>query len=199
MSAPLDDLAGCVAAHGRLLDSCATLTDDQARGPSRLPGWSVGHLLTHLARNADSAVRRWEAAARHEVVDQYAGGYPGRAADIEAGAGRPAAELVADVRTSARRFEETAAALDDDTWDRPVRAGSGGERPARTLVLARWREVEVHHVDLGLGYRPADWPPALVARVLPEVLPGLAERADPAAVLAWALGRGPAPDLAPWG
>ena len=32
------------------------LTDDQAREPSLLPGWSRGHVLTHLARNADAMV-----------------------------------------------------------------------------------------------------------------------------------------------
>ena len=54
-------------------------------------------MLTHVARNADSVVRRLEGAARGELLDQYAGGLEQRRADIEAGAGRPAAELVADV------------------------------------------------------------------------------------------------------
>ncbi len=44
------------------------------RGPSLLPEWSDGHVLTHLARNADSVVRRMEGAARGELVDQYPGG-----------------------------------------------------------------------------------------------------------------------------
>ena len=33
--------------------AAAVLSDSQAREPSLLPGWSRGHLLTHLARNAD--------------------------------------------------------------------------------------------------------------------------------------------------
>lgn len=199
MTAPLDDLAGCVAAHATLLGACAGLTDEQACRPSLLPGWSVGHVLTHLARNADSTVRRLAAAARGEVVDQYPGGYEGRAEAIEAGAGRPAAELLDDVRTSARALEETAATVNDAVWDRPVRAVSGAESPARRLLFSRWREVEVHHVDLGLGYRPGDWPPAMVARMLPDALATLADRAAPAGLLAWVLRRGPAPELAPWG
>ena len=40
----------------------------------------------------------WRAAARGEVRDQYPGGLDRRAADIEAGAARPAADLVRDVR-----------------------------------------------------------------------------------------------------
>ena len=38
---------------GRLLAGTAAVTDAQAREPSLLPGWTRGHLLTHLARNAD--------------------------------------------------------------------------------------------------------------------------------------------------
>jgi maleylpyruvate isomerase len=66
-------------------------------------------------------------------------------------------------------------------------------------VFSRWREVEVHHVDLGLGYEPTDWPAELVARWLPTVVRELPDRTDPTALLAWALGRGPAPALGPWG
>jgi maleylpyruvate isomerase len=40
-------------ATGLLNVTAAALTDDQAGEPSLLPGWSRGHVLTHLARNAD--------------------------------------------------------------------------------------------------------------------------------------------------
>ena len=47
-----------VAASQRALESTLeTLTDQQAREPSRLPGWSRGHVVTHLARNADALNR----------------------------------------------------------------------------------------------------------------------------------------------
>ncbi len=41
-------------ATARLRQTAAGLSDDQAREPSLLPGWSRGHVLTHIARNADS-------------------------------------------------------------------------------------------------------------------------------------------------
>jgi hypothetical protein len=41
------------AATGLLNATAAAMTDDQARERSLLPGWSRGHVLTHLARNAD--------------------------------------------------------------------------------------------------------------------------------------------------
>src|SRR5467141_2554154 len=85
---------GCRDAQARLVASLSSLTDEEARRPSLLPGWTVGHLLTHISRNGDSLVRRLEGSLHGEVVEQYAGGAAGREAEIEAGAGRPAAALV---------------------------------------------------------------------------------------------------------
>src|SRR5436190_21454509 len=113
---PQADIAGAIAAHRRLVEQLAALTDADARRPSLLPGWSVGHVLTHLARNAESHVRLLEAAAAGRVGDQYPGGNAQRAADIEAGAGRPAADLVADVRSSASRLEAAWEATTGDVW-----------------------------------------------------------------------------------
>ena len=48
--------------------------------------------------------------------------------------------------------------------------------PARWLG-ARWREVEIHHVDLAAGYGPQDWPAAFVAHELPPTADSLGERA----------------------
>jgi hypothetical protein len=57
--------------------------------------------------------------------------------------------------------------------------------------------VELHHVGLGLGDEPEDWPEELVALVLPEELAILPARIDDpserAAVLAWIAGRRSSP------
>lgn len=198
MGAPEVEIEGCLRAHRRLLEDIDGLTDDQARCPSLLPDWSVGHVLTHLARNADSFSRRLEGAARGEVVDQYPGGYARRASDIAAGAGRPATELVADVEESAYRLEAIFVGLPPEAWDHPTRDVSGAERPARALPFRRWREVVVHHSDLGLGYTVDQWPDGLVSRWLPQELERLPRRTEAAALLAWAIGRAPAPDLSEW-
>jgi maleylpyruvate isomerase len=189
-------VAGCVAAQIALDAELAGLDDATARRPSRLPEWSVGHVLTHIARNADSVVWRLEGAARGELRDQYPGGLEQRRADIEDGAGRPAAELVTDVRTSSAAVERVMAELPDAAWERPSRTARGVVEPSRDAVLSRWREVVVHHGDLGLRSVPI--PPGLVAAWLPLELPRLAERTDPAALLAWVIGRGDAPALTPW-
>jgi hypothetical protein len=50
------DLAGARRAHRQLEHDIEGLSDDQARGPSRLPNWTMGHVLTHIARNYKTAI-----------------------------------------------------------------------------------------------------------------------------------------------
>ena len=58
---------GCTDAHRRLEAAAGLVTDEVARQPSTLDGWSVGHVLNHLARNADSHTGVFVAAARGEI------------------------------------------------------------------------------------------------------------------------------------
>jgi maleylpyruvate isomerase len=199
-------LEGCRAAHARLLQTLEGLTDAEARRPSLLPDWTVGHVLTHIARNADSVLRRIDGAIREEVVDQYVGGKAGRAADIEAGAGRPAAALVADVGATSAAVDAAWATVPDEAWGRLTRGVGGRLSPLDDVLVSRWREVEVHHVDLGLGYGFGDWPDDYVAEELARQLAGLPGRLhDPLTrrrLLAWLIGRADQPgtiELDPWG
>jgi maleylpyruvate isomerase len=198
MDVPAADVAECRAAHDRLRAMVVGLTDDDVGRPSRLPDWTIGHVLTHLARNADSVVRRLEGAARDEVLDQYVGGAQGRAAEIEQGAGRLAAAVVADVIETSNAVDAAFTSFSDAHWGRLARGVTGDERPVGDLPFQRWREVDVHLVDLGLGYEPSDWPAALVDRWLPELARRLPQRTDAHALMAWTLGRGPVPDLDPF-
>ena len=38
------------------------------------------------------------------------------------------------------------------------------------MVDARWREVEIHHADLGAGYEPKDWSPEFTAYIFDLVV-----------------------------
>jgi len=209
-----DDQAQVRVAQGRFQAAIAGLRDEEARRPSALPDWSVGHVLTHVARNADSHRRRADAAIEGRVVDQYPGGFPARAAEIDAGAARPAAALVADVVASADALEAAWGRVPTGAWDQTSRDVSGTERTLRTLPARRWQELAVHVVDLGLGVSAADWDDAFVARwlepmraTLPGRLPAGASppepgRLDARAELAWLYGRLARPDLpvlGPWG
>ena len=193
---PQEWIDGCLAAQAALEETIEGLDDATARSPSLLPGWSVRHALTHIARNGDSVVWRLEGAALGELRDQYPGGLERRRDDIEEGSGRPAHELVADVRRSSAAVARVMGDLPDAAWDAPSRTARGVVEPSRDAVFSRWREVVVHHGDLGLG--PVALPPALVHAWLARELPHLGERTDAAALLAWVIGRGDAPELAPW-
>jgi maleylpyruvate isomerase len=141
-----DDIAHLVAVHRRLEAAVHGLDDGDMRSSSRLRGWSMGHLLTHLARNADSVRRRAEGAMRGAIVDQY---HEGRGAEIAAGAGRPSAALLDDVATSNARLELVLARVPADAWAHLTRDVGGTERPLYELPCRRWYEVEVHLVDFG--------------------------------------------------
>jgi maleylpyruvate isomerase len=198
-------IEGAIASHRRFFETLDKLEEGNPRSPSRLAGWSVGHVLTHIARNADSFVRIMEAAGRGESVEQYPGGRTQRAEDIEAGAGRSSGELVEDVKSATLALQ---AAWEDASPEAWAGHGLAGGRPWPCLELPfhRWREVEVHHVDLGLGYEPADWPEGYVERELPRALSAVPGRMqDPVqrrVLLAWLLDRGTLPeelDLDSWG
>jgi maleylpyruvate isomerase len=194
---------GCRDASARLLAALDGLDDATARRPSRLPDWTVGHVVTHLARNADSHVRMLEGAMGGEVADQYEGGLDGRAADIAAGAGRPATELVSDLNRAVDDLDATWGRVPAEVWvTGHARMGNGELCPCAELPSRRWREVEIHRVDLGLGAEPTDWPDPYVDLELPKALAQLPDRLSPtdrAWLLAWLVGRveGP-PELPPW-
>ena len=196
----LDDLvAGCAASHQRILTWLDALDPDPGT-PSLLPDWTVGHIVTHLARNADAFSGMLDGALADEVRPMYAGGWEQRTADIVAGASRSWSELVTDLRRAIWRVEGTWAQLDADSWKR---AGSTmfGPLPVFYIPRRRWREVEVHRLDLGLGYTWRDLPDDLVRLDLPArraaftgVVPNAVTDLGSRAELAWLYARSVGPD-----
>ena len=151
----LETLRGLVnAATQRLLGDTIAVSDEDWRAPSRLPGWSRGHVASHIARQADGMVRLAEWARSGERQDMYASAEQ-READIDAGAGRSGLEFQIDLDTSAGRLDQAFDALDDAAWDVVVELRSGTKVPARMLPLARLVEVVIHHVDLDIGFEVA--------------------------------------------
>jgi maleylpyruvate isomerase len=197
-------ITGCTMSHRRLRHTLGQLDDDNVRQPSRLPDWTIGHVVTHLARNADSHVRILEGAMAGEHLEQYEGGPEQRTADIEAGAGRDAGSMLDDMISAFVRLEETWERMTPQAWE-GWGLSRGNVWPCRQLPFARWREVEVHHVDLGFGYETSDWPEDYVALELSVALSGLLERLTDTAtrnqVLGWLIGRAAQPaslELGPW-
>lgn len=148
---------GAAGAHQRLLqrlqpsdDDKSTLTNDLVSQPSLLPGWTVGHVLAHLAHNADSMVRLFLAAEQGEIGDQYPGGMTQRTSDIERDARSSAQEHLDRLRRSIYALE-TAWIGARNAWSGHGRTPAGILVPMTEIPLRRWREVEVHLGDLGLG------------------------------------------------
>src|SRR5436309_2025968 len=105
VSHSLDRLA---AATERVFVTGTALSDAQAREPSLLPGWTRGHVLSHIARNADGMVNLLNWARTGTETPMYASA-ESRSADIEAGARSPATDLTAAVREQAARVAAGAA------------------------------------------------------------------------------------------
>ena len=149
------DLASVRDATERLLTAAAKLDNASVAEPSRLPGWTRGHVLAHLARNADALVNVLE--GRPMYVSGEA-----RDADIERDAPRGLDVQLADVRESAARFARAGEAPGD--WSRTVELRNGVTDSASMVPFRRWVEVELHHVDLGIGYELEDLPEEFVQR-----------------------------------
>jgi maleylpyruvate isomerase len=206
-------LAELPSAHRRLLDTAARLPDDAVLRPSLLPGWTVGHVLTHLARNADALVNLCDWALTGVRKPMYAS-VEAREADIEEGAARGLAVQLEDVAAAEARLLERFEDLPAEAWAAEVAWPSGVTRTADQIVTARLNELEVHHVDLGLGYTfddvPADLRDVLLTYVTsrwPDDFPVVLRSSDSdwsssgrsddarivsggsAALLSWALGR----------
>lgn len=141
-----------IAATQRLLGDTIAVPDEQWRAASRLPGWTRGHVATHVARQADALVRQIQGAISGTPTSMYPD--PGqREAEIEAGAGRSGLDLQIDLDTSAGALSEifdTVAA--EAAWERRTELRGGIEVPLRLLPLARLSEVVLHHVDLDVGF-----------------------------------------------
>ncbi len=195
------DLRHIDQATSRLLTSIATVNDEQITAPSRLPGWTVGHCLTHIARNADGIANLVTWAVTGERTPMYPS-MEARDSDIDLGSGRDADVLRGDVTASADRLATAMSALasaDRDALERRVIFGAPPpstppNTPAHQLGFARLREVSIHHADLGFadfGYE--DFDDDFVVRTLMFI----EERSGPVAVtgpakdlLIWRLGRG---------
>ncbi|MFI9353357.1 maleylpyruvate isomerase family mycothiol-dependent enzyme [Streptomyces lydicus] len=145
------DVAAVREATERLLISVGKLDDAAVGEPSLLPGWTRGHVLAHLARNADALANllTW---ARTDIRTPMYASPAARDADIERDADRPLAGHVEDLRESATRFDAAADALPLARRAFEVEMRNGVVERADRLPLRRLAELELHHMDLGVGH-----------------------------------------------
>jgi maleylpyruvate isomerase len=173
--APADSLSMIRDATDRVLADVRGLGDADVRAPSALPAWSRGHVLTHLARNADALANLLTSARTGERRPMYAS-QDQRNAEIEAGAGRSAAELIADIVETDRGFGTEAGRMTD--WNATVfRTLDAPGFSVGMVPMLRLGEVEIHHTDLDVGYGFDRWPAQWAAAYLSYACRGLEDRA----------------------
>ncbi|MEJ3656321.1 maleylpyruvate isomerase family mycothiol-dependent enzyme [Actinomycetes bacterium KLBMP 9759] len=158
--------AGDGAAHLRGL--MTRMGGDAFAAPSLLPGWSRAHVLTHIARGADSLInlltwaRTGVRTAAYQSVTQ-------RDADIEAGATRGPAVVRDDVIASSDRLAQVVRAMPAEAWSATVENMQGRKLPAVEIPWIRAKETWIHSVDLDVGASFSDFPAPMLAALLNDV------------------------------
>ncbi|MFG1667798.1 maleylpyruvate isomerase family mycothiol-dependent enzyme [Streptomyces sp. Y7] len=142
------------------------LPDDDWAEPVGLPGWTVAHLVAHVAYNAAALSRLVHWARTGEETPMYSGPDQ-RAAEIEHGAGLPPARLRALVRETDERLGADLVGL--HAWGAQVRTAQGRTVPATEIPWLRTREVWIHTVDLGTGFRFEDFPAELLDALITDI------------------------------
>lgn len=159
----------------------AGLDEHTIHQPSRLPGWSRAHVVTHLARNADALVNllTW---ARTGVEHPMYASRADRDADIEEGADRLAQLLHEDLLAASDRLMVAATELPARAWAASVTARLQGPIPAADVPSMRLHEVWVHLVDLDVEFTFADIPADHLEHVLEMAITPHLDRSDGPAV-----------------
>ncbi|WP_392541991.1 maleylpyruvate isomerase family mycothiol-dependent enzyme [Oryzobacter telluris] len=171
------DLLPLVAAHTDRLLATARSLEDPTR-PSLCEGWTQGHVLSHVARNADGLGRMTRGIVdgpRETMYDSR----EKRNADIDDGARRSVADLADDVETSAAALAAELPRLGAEHADQPLERTPGDIRgTAADITMMRLREITWHHVDLDAGFGFADLEPELQRLFLEEEVVRLRGEAD---------------------
>jgi len=150
------------------LDHLGELADDEFARPSLLSGWTRGHVIGHLARNAEALVRLVNWARTGVETPMYADRAQ-RAEEIEDSARLPAVELRRAATQTAGALEAALDGLTGGQWASQVRSALGRAIPAAEIPWMRVREVWLHTIDIGNGAALEELPPGVVDVLLDDV------------------------------
>lgn len=160
----------------------AGLDDAQLGAPSVLDGWTRGHVLSHLSRNADALTNllHW---ARTGVETPMYPSQAARSEGIDAGAGNPLRMQLADLAESGARLREAARSLPEDRRTAAIRSAQGRDITALDVPWMRNRELWLHLVDLDAGFTMNDIPAAVARDLVADVAGWMSSRVDTTADL----------------
>ncbi len=170
-------LAELDEATGRFVTAVRGLSQVGLSAPSALPGWSRGHVVAHVARNADALANLAEWAATGVKTPMYLS-KEAKFAAIETDGVRPLEDQLVDLEATAQRLSVRLTELPHAADEAVLKMITGAEVEGWELPLLRIREVEIHHVDLALDYDVQSWTDEFSVRTLDQVSPGFAARGD---------------------
>lgn len=160
---PLELIARADNALVRTVDA---LPADAFVEASLLPGWTRGHVIAHLALNAEAlerVVRSFEAGTPEAMYESD----QARDDDIDALAQEERSEirnrLMSSTTCLSRVLEASRTIGEDALFERTP---GGVMCPVADIAVLRLREVEIHHADLGVDYGPDDWSTAFAVMLL---------------------------------
>jgi maleylpyruvate isomerase len=150
----------------RLIRTVDGMADSAYAEPSLLPDWSRGHVVAHLALNAEGLAAALRGLTEGESVPMYAS-QEARDSDIATlGSAGPTA-IRSRLLGAVTDFTDAVVAVPEEAWDVAIDRTPGQRGfKAGAAPSMRHREVEIHHADLGLGYSHTDWPSTFSVRLI---------------------------------
>ena len=161
----------------RLIRTVDALADDDYAAPSGCAGWTRGHVIAHLALNAEGLAGALRGIVEGDPMPMYAS-QERRDGDIDQLAGASPSVLRARLLGASTDLAEAYGAVPTDRMTTTIdRIPGGWTFPAEAVSVMRLQEVEIHHADLATGYTRADWPSGFAALLLDN---DLRKRTEPA-------------------
>jgi maleylpyruvate isomerase len=150
----------------RLIRTADGLSDEAYAKPCGLPGWTRGHVLAHLALNAEGLAGALGGIVDSERVPVYHS-QEVRDRDIDRLAAAGPSVIRNRLLGATTDLADALDSLPDDQWDTTIDRVPGGRTfTAGDVPGMRLGEVEIHHADLAAGYSRGDWPAAYVLVML---------------------------------
>lgn len=150
----------------RLIRTADSVDDDAYAAPSGLPDWTRGHVLAHLALNAEALAGALGGIVEGEHIPMYAS-EEARDDDIDRLAAARPSVIRNRLLGATTDLTDALGAVPDDRWDTTIYRVPGGRTfAAGDVPMMRLGEVEIHHADLAAGYTRRDWPASYVVLLL---------------------------------
>ena len=159
----LEELA---EATRRLIRSVDGMEDPAYAEPSLLPDWTRGHVVAHLALNAEGMSGALHGLTEGTSVPMYPSDEARDTDILTLGESGPEA-IRSRLLGGSTDFVHAVAAVPEEAWGIDIDRTPGGRTfKAGAIPGMRHREVEIHHADLGLAYTHADWPATFAERLI---------------------------------